>query len=549
MGLKSYIRERIIGAVRYAVREEMNSQLSQMECNVEGKSLEGMKEEIVQRLDKQIERWTWERYQRTEKRFDVGNWEYYKKLQREIDLIETNIAYEIDKVSDKEAIIEGVGKRIVSNRKLVVEETERLIKKWTWERYLRIKEQEELLNYIQDGVADVCFELKKNKLHNDEKIRVVLLYQMPSMWPSWDSFYKACASDERFDIKVVFLNELIGGTARLENAEEYLQDRNIPYIKFEDFDIENYHPHVMFIQTPYDKSQRIKAHWSARFKSLGIRICYIPYGMEITNMPEVFDEQYNTDCLINCWRIYTFSESIKREYFKHSLNGGAVRALGLPKFDSLYHKEQFALDQEVLDKAAGKKIILWKLHFPKAYKKNGIETLVTPDFGEYINFAKQLDDFQDAFFIFMPHPLFREKCGNEDRQKQAIELFEIIEKSTNVYIDTKEDYRNSLFNAEGIIIDRSAVMIEAGAVGVPVLFMSNPGFVEPKPDAITPLIESYYQGSSAEDMISFVDMCVKGEDLQKDLRDEAFKQCIPYFDGKCGERIKEDILNSLIAEG
>ncbi len=556
MGLKSWYRKKLVDAVQFAVREEMqnynNAHPAQESCDKE------LENRIVERLDKQIERWTWERFKRTEK----DHWGYYQRLENEIDLIEKDISRALDKkwkiAFDKEyrSVLEeegknnvdNIGTRIVSNRKLIVQETENLIKKWTWERYLRIQKQEELLNYIQDGVASLNFELKKNKYSSDQKIRIVLLYQMPSMWPSWESFYFSCASDERIEIKVVFLNELIGGKSRLENAEQYLINRGIPFERFEDFDIENYHPHVMFIQTPYDNSQRIRAHWSAQFKALGIRICYIPYGLEITDMPEAHNEQYNTDCLINCWRIYTFSDAIKREYFRYSLNGGAVRALGLPKFDSLYHKENFILDENIINKVNGRKIILWKLHFPKAYKDNGKETLVTPDFSEYIEFAKKMGDFSDLFFIFMPHPLFKEKCGNEDRQKLALQLFEIVENTENVYVDTDEDYRNSLFNADAIIIDRSAVMVEAGAVGVPVLFMSNPGFLEPKPQAITPLIESYYQGYSSKDMISFIEMCRENLDPKKVERNSAFNECIPFFDGMSANRIKEDIINSLYEE-
>lgn len=559
MGLKSRIRERVINAVQYAVREEMK--------NYNVSDSKEMEDRIVQRLDKQVERWTWERYQRTEKSLDTGSWNYYKKLQRDIDLLETNIQYEIDKncirdlsddVSDKvvnlvsDKVVNLVSDKVVKKGndviKKVNDQTDRLIRKWTWERYLRVKKQEELLNYIQDDLADIRFSLRKNRFKDNEKVKIVLLYQMPSMWPSWESFYQSCEKDDRIEIKVLFLNELIGGKSRLENAEEFLKERNVPCTKFEDFDLENYHPHVLFIQTPYDESQRIRAHWSARIKSLGIRVCYIPYGIEITDMPEAHNEQYNTDGLINCWRIYTFSESIKREYFKHSLNGGAVRALGLPKFDSIYHKEQFKLNEEIIEKANGRKIILWKLHFPKAYKDNGKETLVTPDFEEYINFAKKMDMFENVFFVFMPHPLFREKCGDENRQKQALTLFSIVENCSNVYVDMADDYRNSLFNAQGIIIDRSAVMVEAGAVGVPVLFMSNPALIEPKPEAITPLIESYYQGNSAQDMISFVEMCSQNQDPKQEERSEAFNLCIPYFDGNCGERIKEDILFSLKAE-
>ena len=91
-------------------------------------------------------------------------------------------------------------------------------------------------------------------------------------------------------------------------------------------------------------------------------------------------------------------------------------------------------------------------------------------------------------------------------------------------------------------------MVESGSVGVPVLYMYNPDYKEPIAKAIEPLTDSYYQGTGCTDMIHFLNMCRKGEDPLKEDRKIAFTECIPYFDGKCGERIKEDIIESLNEE-
>lgn len=91
-------------------------------------------------------------------------------------------------------------------------------------------------------------------------------------------------------------------------------------------------------------------------------------------------------------------------------------------------------------------------------------------------------------------------------------------------------------------------MVEAAAVGVPILFMSNREFKEPMTQAISPLINSYYQGDTCSDMIAFVQMVNKGADTEKEMREAMFNKCIPYFDGKCSERIRNDIYSSLIKE-
>ena len=125
---------------------------------------------------------------------------------------------------------------------------------------------------------------------------------------------------------------------------------------------------------------------------------------------------------------------------------------------------------------------------------------------------------------------------------------ERLKKLSNVYIDDNDDYRNSLLHVDAIIVDRSSVMVEAATVGVPVLFMYNKDFREPMTRAIQPLIDSYYQGTNTNDMIDFIEMSNRGDDPKKYIREMRFRECIPYFDGKCGYRIKEEIIRDLKSE-
>lgn len=174
--------------------------------------------------------------------------------------------------------------------------------------------------------------------------------------------------------------------------------------------------------------------------------------------------------------------------------------------------------------------------------------MVTPYIKEYIAFAKKMSQYEDFFFVFMPHPRFKEFNEDITVKQQLACLYNVIKEADNVFIDDQDDYRNSLVNADYIIVDRSAVMVEAGCVGVPVLYMYNPDYKEPMAKAIESLTDSYYQGTTCADMENFLEMCRQGRDPKKEIREMAFRQCVPYFDGKCGERIKEDIIQSLIHE-
>lgn len=423
------------------------------------------------------------------------------------------------------------------------------VERWTWERYERtesllkeIKQQNErLTNQI------TRMEQRQNLIpyYRDEKVRIVFLFQVASFWPSWESFYEACAADERMDVQFVFLDETATEDVQMQSAEAFLKEKNLDYVLFQDFDLEGFRPHIMVIQTPYDNWHRKPAHWSVRFSGEGIRLVYIPYGIEISDTEDSHYLHFNTSVIENCWRIYTFSDRMKKDYQKYAHNGSAVRALGLPKFDRLYDKKLPAADAEIERKRNGRKVVLWKLHFPKAIVENGRQVTVTPELPIYIEFARHIKEFSDFFFIFMPHPRFLSKKMEAGLEEKVRKLFEIVEEQDNVYIDMRDDYREALIHADYIIIDRSAVMVEAGALDVPVLYMSNADYYEPVTEAIKPLIDSYYQGNSAGDMTAFLERCRSGWDPGREARRYAFKQCIPYFDGKCGERIKEDIIRDL----
>lgn len=92
--------------------------------------------------------------------------------------------------------------------------------------------------------------------------------------------------------------------------------------------------------------------------------------------------------------------------------------------------------------------------------------------------------------------------------------------------------------ADYYIGDRSALMIEAAVLGIPVLYMTNFYYKEKMLPYVEGLVESFYQGEKAYDIERFIDMVVINEqDYKKTHRMEEVKKSIPYFDGLCGKRI------------
>lgn len=426
------------------------------------------------------------------------------------------------------------------------------IEHWTWERYKRIADKLDAMErnyaYLQNSVAKMHY--KNNQVHYvpGEKIRIVFLFQIASFYPSWESLLESCKTDERVDARLVFLDETNTEKSQMLTAHSFLEENSMVYENFDQFSFEQFRPHILVIQTPYDEWHRKEEHWANRFREQGFRLVYIPYGIEISDTEDSHKLHFNTNVINNCWRIYTFSETMCEDYMKYSSNGSSVRALGLPRFDYYYKAKKTSLPEHVETRRNGRPVVLWKVHFPKIIYENEQNITVTPSLDEYVKFAEKICNYKELFFVLMPHPKFLEKNKNPETQAKLSQIIETVAASENTWIDTNQDYRNSLMCANYIIVDRSAVMVEAGALGVPVLYMSNPIYYEPVTKAIKSLIDSYYQGTTCEDMCNFLDMCLSGKDIMLTARKRAFKECIPYFDGKCGERVKEDMINGVINE-
>lgn len=405
------------------------------------------------------------------------------------------------------------------------------VEKWTWDRYSR------MLTNFRDYIP----------YYSDQKIRVLFVLQVSAFWPAQEQLYLFLLNDDRYEVKLLCYDDNLDTSIKTETTREYLKENDYSFEDYLDFDIDDYNPHVVFLQTAYD-SNRSKKYKSANLKASGYRVIYIPYGIEISDTRHAHHDHFEMSIVENAWKIYTFSEQMKSDYLRHIHYKTDVVALGLPRFDALYNRKQFELSNEIKKRALGRKIVLFKVHFPKMINENGEKLLVTPKISEYISFVKDIEQMKDVFFIFMPHPRFEEFNDDPVVRAQIRVLMENITDKENIYIDNEDDYRPSLVNADAIIIDRSAVMIEAGATGVPVLYMYNMDYYEPMTKAVKELVDSYYQGTTAQDMKNFIKQVVQGEDPKKDIRNIAFKKCIPFFDGRCAERIADDIAITISKE-
>jgi len=401
-------------------------------------------------------------------------------------------------------------------------------------------------NYQTYKLNDILFELKKRKYSETDKISVIFLFQIASFWPSWKKVYEIMCNDKRFDVKTVLYDKEIYEKKQIETAESFLRQNGIPYEKYDELTFYGLEPHIMFIQTPYDSWHREPELSADNLKQMGIRLVYIPYGIEISDTSESRQLHFRNNVVTNAWKVYTFSDLILKDYYKYGIRvRGKVKAFGHPKFDYLLDGCKDSEFEKIKRIAGNRKIVLWKVHFPKKFGGR----IVTPDIKQYIKFAKKICDFDNVFFVFMMHPKYVEMCYKMKLEIECDELLSILSQQKNVYFYNEDDYKSGLQVADCIIVDRSAIMIEAAAFNVPILYMYNLNYIEPVTDAIKDLMDSYYHGTTADDMTFFVNRClINGVDEKKPLRNESFKSSINGLNDHCSYKIVEDIYISILKE-
>jgi len=380
------------------------------------------------------------------------------------------------------------------------------------------------------------------KYKPNEKVRIVFIFQAASFWPSWESVWEACSKDDRFDARMYVCDDIIREKTQFNTARQFLDEKGIEYTHISNVNLSELKPHVIVLHTPYDGGHRPKYLHGNRLSADGYRVIYIPYGIEISDTGGARNDHFTGTVTPNTWRLYTFSPEMIKDYKRFSPTGGdMVRSFGHPKFDGLVNRKTHSLPDEIRQLAKGRKVILWKVHFPKRVGGK----LITPSMQEYLKFAKTLAEYDDLFFVFMPHPKFYEVLGKFINKSQ---FQNTLESAENLFQFFDDDYRDVLLSCDYYMIDRSAIMIEAGITGKPIVYLKNHSYAEPMTAPVQKIVDSYYQASDCAGMGKFIKDVVYGQDDLKESRNAVFKEVLPDCDGNSGERIKEDIYNSLTSE-
>lgn len=389
-----------------------------------------------------------------------------------------------------------------------------------------------------------------NKVDMSSKVKLVFLYHSPAFWPSWKSFYEACMKDDRIDAKIVFCpvrKQGPGWNGQFDNSEQWLKDNSFDYIHIDKL---TYIPDIVVMQTPYDLYHRERKYWTEAYRKKGVRCIYISYGLEFVETPLAITNHFRLPIFLHAWKLYKFSKDLVKDYAKFCSAGNKhVVCVGHPKFDALYNAQKCFMPQWLHDKVNGRKIICWHTHFPCNYSlQNGKEVLSTFAWSENVKILEYIKSDTSHFYIFMPHHSFwgqwEKKFGVS---AEELDYFRSQLQEGENSIIWEGEYPEVLAWSDAFWGERSAVTMEMITTGKPVCYLEQHKEVYNKFG--NSVVNAYYYADNFDKVVEFLSMLERGDDPKAELRQKIFdKYFAPYWDGKCGERIKNDILVSLKRE-
>ena len=106
---------------------------------------------------------------------------------------------------------------------------------WTWERYQRTEEKmkclKKQLEDINEDILNLTMDKNLIRYNKGEKIRIVILFQIPSCWASLESVWRELEKDERFEAKMLLYDREQKEPIQMAGARELLEKLNITLIQ------------------------------------------------------------------------------------------------------------------------------------------------------------------------------------------------------------------------------------------------------------------------------------------------------------------------------
>ncbi|KVN02958.1 CDP-glycerol glycerophosphotransferase [Burkholderia diffusa] len=367
------------------------------------------------------------------------------------------------------------------------------------------------------------------------KKRIRFLFQTGCQWYCYDSVYEAFCNDDRYDVEIVALPFTKNGVQIGDPAWIFLEEQGLPFVHYQQYDLDADVPDVVFLHNPYDET-RPDAYHAKALSERGIRLAYIPYGPDMGDGEANRYFQYRMDTQTLAWRIFARSEN-HRQRFKTILPGSIRRvvATGHPKVDRTHDS---MVDNPLRKRFEGRKVLLWNPHFSVGFPAN----LRWSTFDRYLKtFCDLVMHRHDVAIIMRPHPNLFYTLMHSDVGKQAIRMLIALAKShPHFVIDQSALYRHAFDASHALITDTSSLMYEYLVCDKPILHLECEGGGGVNAEA-RQMLQGMANARSEHDIVEFVNAIASGQDVKRTKRQRVIADVLGKRDGKNGSRIKQAV--------
>ena len=332
------------------------------------------------------------------------------------------------------------------------------------------------------------------------KKEVVFFPYNASMWDSLESVWKAADEDPDCEAYVVPIPyyDLDGAHRFIEkHYEGDLYPEYVPITHYEDYDLEERHPDVIYIHNPYDEANRVTSiapeFYSSRIKHFTEKLVYIPYFV----LPEIKPEnQTSIDkikhfCylpgIVHADKVIVQSENMRQIYINEYLKAAALKGdkttreeleekilgLGSPKFDKAANTKKADVEVpeewlKIIAKPDGswKKIIFYNTSIAAFLKEN---ELMLAKIEDVLRIFKENQD--EVALLWRPHPLMMQTI--ESMRPELRDIYQrIVERyrkeGWGIY-DDSADMNRAVVLSDAYYGDPSSVVQVYQETGKPVM--------------------------------------------------------------------------------
>lgn len=352
----------------------------------------------------------------------------------------------------------------------------------------------------QGEIVSLCSELLQYTITQTQKEttfkkEIFFLPYKASMWDSLESVWKAADEDKEHCVAYVMPIPYADLTPEHTVAEWHCErgmfPKDVPTVNWEDFDLQEIHPDVIFIHNPYDEYNRVTSvesrYYSSILKQCANKLVYIPYFVSSDKVELGNDSAVEhitsfvlSPAVLNADLVIVQSEKVRQVYIEILIKNTNkknrsyweehILGLGSPKIDKAItsQKEEFQLPEDWGKIIQGKKVILYNTSLNAALRN---ADNVCKKLRQVFDFFHAQKDFA---LWWRPHPLMkatlRSMLPEIEREYCEIEE-EYIKAGWGIYDDTGELHR-AICWSDAYYGDGSSVIRLFEKTGKPILLQN-----------------------------------------------------------------------------